>query len=167
MTRPYHVEATQREKAEVLRNDQRQTFQSRAIAEADDIRGRWTEIHKSNVVGATPTPQYPTLPTSSPFACDPTNVEPPLGYDINEVAIVGEVFEVAKSLDGTAATNIADGAASPCGEVVVSSSSDLAGAAVASDPPISTGDAEAPLVSGFPKVEPPANPKPKPRGHDG
>jgi hypothetical protein len=73
--RPYRIDATQKEKEAILKNDQRvaSTFQSRAIAESDDVRGRWAEINKSNVVGATPTPQYPAGPN---WSVDPTGIEP-------------------------------------------------------------------------------------------
>ena len=119
----YQNKSSQAEREAVLRNDQRAaTMQGRAQAEADDVRGRWAEINKSNVVGATPTVQYPRLP-SGPWA-DPVQIPPeePLGYDINEVPICGEPHELTALDDTPNATIVADVAASPCGEVVVSSS---------------------------------------------
>ena len=97
MTDPqFRNDASQKEREAVLRNDQRHTFQSRAIAEADDVRGRWAEINKSNVIGATPTVQYPMAAPN--WSVDPCGVEPSIGYDISEVPIVGEPHEIAASL---------------------------------------------------------------------
>jgi hypothetical protein len=90
--RPVRTDITMKEKEAVLRNDLRaNTFAGRAQAEADDVRGRWAEINKSNVVGATPTPQYPAGPN---WSVDPTGVEPPLGIDVNAVEPCGEKFEI-------------------------------------------------------------------------
>jgi hypothetical protein len=152
--RPYRVDATQKEKLAILKNDQRvrsgSTFLDHTHSEEG---GRFAK--PTNVIGSTPTPQYPMAAPN--WSVDPTGVEPPLGYDINEVAIVGEPHEIRASLDDTAATNVAD-VASPCGEVVVSSS-ELAGEADASSvEPLRTG--EAPTSSSV-SFEPPAilNPK--------
>ena len=48
--------------------------------------------------GAEEATRYPAQPESSPFAADPTGVEPPLGYAIDEQAPVGEAGEIAASL---------------------------------------------------------------------
>jgi hypothetical protein len=117
--RPYRQDATQREREEVLRNDQRaNTFAGRAISEADDVRGRWAEINKSNVVGATPTVDYPRLP-SGPWA-DPVQVppEPSLGFSVEDHEPVGTIQEIEASLGEQSASLLAQGDA-----VVVSASS--------------------------------------------
>jgi hypothetical protein len=51
------------------------------------------------VSGAEEATRYPAQPESSPWAADPTGVEPPLGYAIDEQAPVGEFAEIAASLD--------------------------------------------------------------------
>ena len=51
-----------------------------------------------DVSGAEEATHYPRLPEGSPWACDPTGVEPPFGYAIDEQAPVGEAAEVAASL---------------------------------------------------------------------
>jgi hypothetical protein len=96
----YRNTSTQAERAEALQNDKAvqraNTFAGRAQAEADDVRGRWAEINKSNVVGATPTPQYSAGPN---WSVDPTGIEPPLNIDVNAVEPCGEKFEVEASLE--------------------------------------------------------------------
>jgi hypothetical protein len=144
--RPTRVNATQQEKAEILRNDLRaNTFAGRAIAEADDVRGRWAEINKSNVVGATPTPQYPAGPN---WSVDPTGVEPPLNIDVNALEPVGEFGEVQASIEALGDETVVGQSASP-----------LAGAK--QQPPVSdpsTGGAAAPKAAASPQGEPPAIP---------
>jgi hypothetical protein len=154
----YQNKSSQAEREAELRNDQRvrsgHTFQSRAIAEADDVRGRWAEINKSNVVGATPRVEYPRLPENS-WTNDPTGVEPSLGIDVNAVEPCGEKFEI-EALDDV--TTVFDGqsVASPLAGVTATASV---------DDPSRTGGAEAPTaVTASPRGEPPAskpNPKPK------
>jgi hypothetical protein len=95
----------QREREEVLRNDQRvrndnaSTLHRFAESESGNIRGRFAAHEKSTIVGAAPTPQYPRLPETS-FSNQGTVVpqEESLGFSIDEAPIVGEAFEVAKSL---------------------------------------------------------------------
>jgi hypothetical protein len=117
------TDATQREKEAIIRNDARVRSGSTFLdhTHSDDEGGRYAK--PTNVIGSAATAQYPKLPPSSPWHDDPVPPEGSLGFEINEVPIVGEAFEVAKGLGDTAATNVADVAASPCGEVVVSSSS--------------------------------------------
>jgi hypothetical protein len=127
--RPYHQNADQREREQILRNDLRaNTFAGRAQAEADDVRGRWAQINKSDVVGATPTPQYPAGPN---WSVDPTGVEPPLGFDVNQIEAVGEYREVQASIE-------------KLGDVTeaVAQSSPLAAADVPSEVPCFSPDVE-------------------------
>src|SRR5215472_17188854 len=88
------TDATMKEKLEALFNEQKlrnaqrhskdaSTFQSRAISEADEVRGRFAQINKSDVVGSTPTPEYPRLPDASPWHHDPVPAEECLGIDVN------------------------------------------------------------------------------------
>jgi hypothetical protein len=82
-----------------LRNAQRRsesasTFQSFAQAEAEEVRGRFSQFEKANVIGSTAKPsQYPPAPNH-----DTTGIEPPLGYSIDEQVVVGEPHEVRASL---------------------------------------------------------------------
>jgi hypothetical protein len=146
--------SSQAERERELRNEQRvrgHTFQSRAIAEADDIRGRWRETHKASVVGSDSAVHYPMAAPN--WSVDPTGVEPPVGYDINEVPVVGEPHEIQASLG-----DVLEGGPQP-----VASPGPGQPATTSVDP--SRGGAEAPsaaLVSPR-RREPPANPNPKPR----
>ena len=111
------TDATMKEKVEVLKNDRRvaSTYLDHTHSEEG---GRFAK--PTNVIGATPTPQYPAGPN---WSVDPTGIEPPLGHAIDAHEPVGEYGEVQASieeLDDT--TNTVADVASPCGEVVVSSS---------------------------------------------
>jgi hypothetical protein len=95
----YRQNATNEEKLRTLFNDrnvlrQKDTFASRANAELDlENTGRHSKPQQ--IVGTTPAPEYPAGPNWSP---DPTGIEPPLGYDINEPVVVGEPHEINASL---------------------------------------------------------------------
>jgi hypothetical protein len=159
--RPYHQSADQREREAILRNDRANTFAGRAQAEADDVRGRWAQINKFDVVGATPTPQYPAGPN---WSVDPTGLEPPLGIDVNAVEPCGEKFEIDAM--ATSATGSHQPASAPRHDERGFVGSPLAGAkANASvDDPSRTGGAEAPTAVALLSAdgEPPAiNPKPR------
>jgi hypothetical protein len=130
MTSAYTNTTTQAERAETLQNDKAvqraNTFAGRAIAEADDVRGRWAEINKSNVVGATPTVQYPMAAPN--WSVDPTGIEPPLNIDVNAVEPCGEKFEIEALGDAT--------------EAVAQSASPLAAVAAPSEVHASPADVE-------------------------
>jgi hypothetical protein len=164
-TRPYHQPATQRKRAEVLRND---TFQSRAQAEADEVRGRFAQHEKSEVIGTAASVQYPALPTSSPWHDTVVPPEEPLGFAIDTQEPVGEYGEIQASLANalaTASENPADvsaverGGERPTSPWVSSSpSTNLTGATAGGDAhPSSAGRAEAPKAVGASPtlVEPP------------
>jgi hypothetical protein len=168
--RPTRTNATQKEKAEILRNDQLVASTFLSHTHNNDEGGRYAK--PMNVIGSTPTVDYPRLP-SGPWA-DPVQVPPeePLGFSVEDHEPVGTIQEIQASLDGTTNT-VADVAASPCGEVVVSSSPEelgeqlpahaQGGAAV-----VSTPSAAVEALSEFScfssDVEPPAaTPNPKPR----
>jgi hypothetical protein len=105
----FRSDATTAEKLEALFNEQKlrkaqgrtkdaSTLHARAVTDADEVRGRFAQHEKSEVIGATQAVEYPRLP-SGPWA-DPVQIPPeePLGYDINETPIVGESFEIEASL---------------------------------------------------------------------
>jgi hypothetical protein len=76
---PYRNEATQSEKREVLRD----TYLSRAQADADQIGGRFKKVAETRVTGV---PTYPSLPANSPWSQGfDQNVEPPLGFAVDEM----------------------------------------------------------------------------------
>jgi hypothetical protein len=160
--------ATMKEKEEVLRNEARaNTYAGRAQAELDlenvgrharsiDITGKWDGPNR-----------HPFLPASSPWSVDhdPVPPEEPLGYDINQVPIVGEPHEIQALGDAASSVALGDvttestlGSASPQPVALP-----VAGAkqqTPVSNNPSRTGGAEAPSeVSCLsPDVEPPAIP---------
>jgi hypothetical protein len=82
-TRPYDNSATQDERKAILRND---SYFSRQQNTPEDAGGRYAKLTPSNVIGSKPTPQYPQLPPSSPWANGfDVNVEPQLGYAVDEM----------------------------------------------------------------------------------
>jgi hypothetical protein len=106
-TKPFHNTTTQREKAEILRNDRANTYAGRAQTEADEIQGRFAQEHKATVIGSDGAPDYPQLPENS-WTNDPVPPEEPLGIDVNYVEPQGEKFEVEASLsDAVLATPVA------------------------------------------------------------
>ena len=140
-TQQFRNDASQSERERILRNDQRVRSGSTYLDHThDDEGGRFAKPR--TVIGSDDTAQYPMAAPN--WSADPCGVEPPLGVAIDAHEPVGEVFEVVKSLDDTAATIIADVATSPCGEVVVSSS-DLAGATANASVALRS-DAEAPTA---------------------
>jgi hypothetical protein len=111
------TDATAQEKLEALFNEQKlrnaqrkdaSTFQSRAQAEADEVRGRFAQIEKADVVGTAATVQYPRLPENS-WVNDPVPPEGPLGFSVDAHEAVGEVFELEASLGAATVTpSVAD-----------------------------------------------------------
>ena len=84
---------------QALRNAQRRrdasTFSQFATSEANADTGRYAQINKAAVVGATPKqPDY----AAPNWANDPTGVEPPLGFDVNEIEPVGRQDEIEASI---------------------------------------------------------------------
>ena len=101
---------TQREKAEVLRND---TYFRRAAVglDLDSPGGRFRS--EEAISGTTPAVHYPKLPSSSPWASDNVGVEPPLGVSIEDQQPTGEAFEVDRSLELATSSSAPPGFASP------------------------------------------------------
>jgi hypothetical protein len=94
---PFTNSASQSERAQVLENERRarrDTMHNRAMAEFSlEQAGRHAK--QSTVIG-TGAPNYPAGPN---WSINPTGVEPPLGWDVNQIEPVGEPLEVAKSLN--------------------------------------------------------------------
>ena len=102
---PYSNETTQSERREVLRND---TYFARQQNTPDDAGGRYAKLTPATITGATPSPQYPQLPPSSPWANGfDENVEPPLGIAVDEMPAVGTPTEIQSSLAPNLATVVA------------------------------------------------------------
>jgi hypothetical protein len=78
---PYSNEATQAERKAIVKNDSYFARQSHTV---DDAGGRYAKLTPATITGATPSPQYPSLPASSPWSSGfDTNVEPELGFAVD------------------------------------------------------------------------------------
>ena len=85
------TEPTMKDKRELIKN----TYLAHTHS---DEGGRFAKTTPNNVIGASPV-SYPTL-KSGPWAAQPgPGPEPPYGEDISTPPIVGESWEVEKSLD--------------------------------------------------------------------
>jgi hypothetical protein len=89
MTSPSQAKENQ-ERRETLENDRKvreeaSTMFDHARSSADDDRGgRFAGVNPTMVVGSTPGPIYPRLPSSSPWhGPDPVPIEPSLGYSVD------------------------------------------------------------------------------------
>src|SRR5262249_12068716 len=91
-------EISQDERRAILRNERGGTYYDIAAAEATAVGGRYAARERSTVVGSSQPVAYPAQPSNSPWASDPVGLEPPLGEDLGGAPIVGEAFEVEKSL---------------------------------------------------------------------
>lgn len=92
-THEFNNDSNQTERRRV----ERDTYLSRAQAEADQVGGRFKK-EVTTTVNAVPT--YPSLPSSSPFAKgfdEVVGVEPPLGYAVDEVPAQSNLEEPALS----------------------------------------------------------------------
>jgi len=86
-------EISQREKREVMFGD---SLSQRASAAAElEKVGRFAPVRPQLVVGADPGPQYPSA--AYPFQCDPTGIEPPLGFSVDDQVPVGEPHDIEKA----------------------------------------------------------------------
>ena len=99
MTSPADL-ISHKEKREVLLNDRlATTYHLVAQAALNDERGgRYAagSGSKASVVGSSPV-SYPAQPIGSPWHSDPCPPEPPLGYSVDEMEPVGEMFERAST----------------------------------------------------------------------
>ena len=140
----FRNDTSQKERAEVLKNDQavqKNTFLSHTHS---DEGGRYAK--PQTVIGATPTVQYPRAAPN--WSVDPTGVEPPLGIDVNTVEPCGEKFEIDALGDAEA----------------VAQSSPLAGetANASVDDPSTLARAEAPAAVLAPASPAEVSPRPSP-----
>jgi hypothetical protein len=100
----YNNQAPQSVRRATLLNDHRVHKNCYHSHTHSDEGGRYDgpDQPRRHVVGSTPAPRYPAGPD---WSADLTGAEPPLGVPINEMAPVGEVFEIQRSLaevcDGT------------------------------------------------------------------
>jgi hypothetical protein len=159
----YRNDTSQKERAEVLKNDRavhKNTFLSHTHSEEG---GRFAR--PQTIVGSRPTVDYPRLP-SGPWA-DPVQVPPeePLGYSVEDVPIVGEPHEIQASIEASCG----DSEASACFSYASSPQQGDATLRPALDAPsqlASSAGAERSIVCdpSDDDVEPPApaSPSPKP-----
>jgi hypothetical protein len=92
-------DSSQAERRAILRNEREVgTYHAFAAGEAGVVGGRFAARERSAVTGATPAPQYPTLPVNSPWATEPVGQERPLGFSVDEMIPAGEPHEVTASL---------------------------------------------------------------------
>jgi hypothetical protein len=102
----------QAERREVLRNDQRVREQGSTYYghTHSDLGGRFALAQgREQIIGESPTPIYPALPASSPWAGpDLVGKEPPVGYSVNALepsAAPGEGLGPASDADATSAAD--------------------------------------------------------------
>lgn len=111
--------ATAAEKLEQLLQEKRNnSYQGRAILEMEQENvGRF----RRKPTDPSPLPVYPALPENSPWHHDPVPMEEPLGYSVEDVLPVGELFEVEASIQAiesasavaTVGTGVETGLADP------------------------------------------------------
>jgi len=86
-------EISQAERRRIMADDRRaRTYFGQAQHADDDLGGRYAKVHSTTVVGSSPV-SYPAQPSTSPWHHDPVPDEPPLGYSVDAVEPVGEIFE--------------------------------------------------------------------------
>lgn len=89
-----------KEKLELLLNEglvRKDTLASRAAsAIAQENQGRFAK--GTTITGSQAATQYPRIASGPWSDNDGTGVEPPLGYDVNEPVVVGETWEIERSL---------------------------------------------------------------------
>jgi hypothetical protein len=154
--RPKQTNATPTEKLEApfneqklrsaQRRDEASTFHQFGQSQASEEGGRFAK--PQHIIGTDSAVHYPTAGPN--WSADPTGVEPPLNYDINETPIVSETWEVEASLDGNVAAASAASPHNPGLSPSALPSSDLA----AVDAPLTVNpsvDVERPQPSPTPK----------------
>jgi hypothetical protein len=94
----YHNEASQKQRADVLKNDRNNTLQFRTSADLGlENTGRFAKPFA--VTGTEPSAQYPRLPPSSPWHDVVVPDEPPLGFSVEDHEPCGEYGEVQASIE--------------------------------------------------------------------
>lgn len=109
-------DAEMKERKALVGSTTTMTFFSQAIAHLGlESQGRHAAAAKASVTGSARVPQYPKMPSGSPWAEDLSGVEPPLGWSLEAQEPVGEPFEIAASLASPSddATAPAAGSLSP------------------------------------------------------
>jgi hypothetical protein len=98
------------------------TYFQVAIAESDQVGGRWAAEVRTRVTGATPASQYPSLPEDAfPNQAAAVPASESLGFAIDQMDPVGEVFEVLAEQQGGEGVNaITPPGAKPSGELLCS-----------------------------------------------
>src|SRR5262245_39762052 len=71
----------------------RSTYFSHAGDVELELGGRFAKLTPTTVTGSEGVVRYPRQPEGSPWASDPVGTEPPLGYSVNAVEVVGEPHE--------------------------------------------------------------------------
>ena len=117
MTHEFNNQSSQDERKAVLRND---SYFSRQQNTTDDAGGRYAKLTPATITGAT-SPQYPQLPASSPWSSGfDQNVEPHLGYAVDEMPAQEPTPSVASSA----------GVGSPVADVASFPASSAAGSSI-------------------------------------
>jgi hypothetical protein len=82
------------------------TFFSHTHAD-DEAGGRFQKVNAATVIGSTPLPKYPELPSGPWSGSDPVGQEPPLGYSVDAMPpleyALAESPSAGASQDGPAA----------------------------------------------------------------
>jgi hypothetical protein len=89
---PYQNDATMADKRRVLRDTG--TFHAHAIAAAAEVGGRFA-AQRPNVIGA-----GAAYTAAAPHQGADQALEPPIGFDVNAMVPVGEIFEIEASIRG-------------------------------------------------------------------
>jgi hypothetical protein len=89
---PFNNDASMAEKRRVLRDAS--SFQQHAVASTQEMGGRFA-AQRPNVIGA-----GAVYPAASPHQGADSAPEPVLGFDVNAIVPVGEIFEIEASIRG-------------------------------------------------------------------
>jgi hypothetical protein len=92
-------EISQAERRRIMADERRmRTYHGVAASNVDDERGgRYAGSGSKQTVVGSSTVSYPQQPENSPWRSDPCPPEPPLGYSVDELEPVGEMFERAST----------------------------------------------------------------------
>src|SRR5262249_30688122 len=80
-THEFNNQSDQAERKRVIKD----TYLARAEIEADEVGGRFKKQTPSVVIGSRGVPQYPQLPSTSPWAEPPPSGPDPLGFRIDDL----------------------------------------------------------------------------------
>jgi len=87
-------EISQAERRRIMADDRRaKTYFGQAQHADDDLGGRFKRVTTTTLTGSSPTSMYPAQPANSPWHQDACPPEPPLGFSVDEMELVGEVHE--------------------------------------------------------------------------